>query len=283
MSVPVAFNDIGKSAKDLLSKDYPIGGVKLEVKTTAPNGVTFKVNGQRDNKTGIIVGDLETKYADKANGLAFTEAWTTSNHLNGKIELENNLAKGLKLELLTSLLPSVNEKAAKINATYKQPNVHTVATLDVFKTHFSVNSVVGRDGFLVGGEVAYSVLDGKINRYNAAVGYTAKDYGVAVHATNNLSNFAASYYHRVNSDLEASGKASWAAKSTNAVALEVGAKLKLDSSAFVKGKISNSGVLGVSYTQALRPGVKVNLGASIDTSRLNENAHKLGLAFTFEN
>ncbi|KAI7864691.1 eukaryotic porin/Tom40 [Spinellus fusiger] len=283
MSVPVAFNDIGKFSKDLLSKDYPIGGVKLEVKTTAPNGVTFKVNGQRDNKTGIIVGDLETKYTDKANGLAFTEAWTTSNHLNGKIELENNLAKGLKLELLTSLLPSVNEKAAKINAIYKQPNVHTVATLDVFKTHFSVNSVVSREGFLVGGEVAYSVLDGKINRYNAALGYSAKEYGVAVHATNNLSHFAASYYHKVNKDLEASGKASWATAGNQTVALEVGAKLNLDSSAFVKAKIANSGVLGIAYTQTLRPGVKVNLGASVDTSRFNENAHKLGLAFTFEN
>lgn len=43
------------------------------------------------------------------------------------------ITEGLKLELLTSLLPSVNEKAAKINATYKKPNVHTVATLDVFK------------------------------------------------------------------------------------------------------------------------------------------------------
>ncbi|KAG1283116.1 hypothetical protein G6F66_010985 [Rhizopus arrhizus] len=97
MSIPVAFNDIGKSAKDLLSKDYPVGGVKLEVKTTAPNGVTFKVNGQRDNKTGVIVGDLETKYADKKNGLTFTEAWTTSNHLNGKVELENNLASKLQM------------------------------------------------------------------------------------------------------------------------------------------------------------------------------------------
>lgn len=35
----VAFNDIGKPAKDLLSKDYPFGSVKVEVKTTAPNGV----------------------------------------------------------------------------------------------------------------------------------------------------------------------------------------------------------------------------------------------------
>ncbi|CAO3647721.1 unnamed protein product [Cunninghamella blakesleeana] len=271
------------SVPGFLSKDYPVGGVKLEVKTTATNGVVFKINGQRDNKTGIIVGDLETKYADKVNGIVFTEAWTTSNHLNGKIELENNLAKGLKLELLTSLLPSSNEKSAKVNATYKKPNVHTVATLDVFKTNFSVNSVVGQQGFLLGGEVAYNVVDGKISRYNTAIGYTTPEYAVALHATNNLNVFSASYYHRVSSDLEASGKASWDSKGSNAVALEVGGKLKLDSSAFVKGKISNSGVLGVAYTQALRPGVKVNLGAAIDTTRLNENAHKIGLSFTLEN
>ncbi|ORZ11467.1 eukaryotic porin/Tom40 [Absidia repens] len=283
MSVPVAFNDIGKPVKDLLSKDYPIGGVKLEVKTTAPNGVTFKVNGNRDNKTGIIVGDLETKYADKARGFSLTEAWTTSNHLNGKIELEDNVAKGLKLELLTSLLPSSNEKTAKVNATYKQPNVHTVATLDVFKSSVIVNSVVGQQGFLVGGEVAYNVVDGKIHRYHAAAGYNANDYAVAVHALNNMNIMTAAYYHRVTADLEASGKATWAGEGATAVDIQVGAKLRLDESAFVKSRISNSGVLAVAYTQSIRPGVKVNLGASIDTSRLNENAHKLGLAFTLEN
>lgn len=115
------------------------------------------MNGNRDNKTGIIVGDLETKWADKKNGVSVTEVWTTSNHLNGKIELENNLAskvsqystyrlicvtnmwgvkEGLKVEVITSLLPSINEKGAKINATYRQPNIHTVATLDVFKVTF---------------------------------------------------------------------------------------------------------------------------------------------------
>jgi hypothetical protein len=41
--------------------------------------------------------------------------------------------EGLKLEVLTSLLPSVGQKTAKVNAIYKQPNVHTVASLDVFK------------------------------------------------------------------------------------------------------------------------------------------------------
>ncbi|GAB5593700.1 Mitochondrial porin [Umbelopsis nana] len=283
MSVPVAFNDIGKSSKDLLSKDFPVGSVKFEVKTTAPDGVSFKVSGQRDNKTGIILGDLETKYSDKANGISFTEAWTTSNHLNGKVELENNLAKGLKLEVLTSLLPSVGQKTAKVNAIYKQPNVHTVASLDVFKTHFNVNTVVGHEGFLAGGEIAYDVLDGKIARYNATLGYSAPEYAVAVHATNSLSVFSASYYHRVSSDVEAGGKAVWDSKGSNAVALEVGAKYQLDRTAFVKAKITNSGILGLGYTQLLRPGVKLSIGGSVDSTRLNENAHKLGLAFTLEN
>ncbi|KAI8978374.1 eukaryotic porin/Tom40 [Pilobolus umbonatus] len=283
MSIPVAFNDIGKSAKDLLSKDYPVGGVKLEVKTVAPNGVVFKVNGQRDNKSAAIVGDLEVKYADKKKGLTFTEVWTTSNQLNGKVEIENNLAKGLKLELFASVLPSTSDKAGKISATYKKPNLHSVATFDIFKTNFNVNTVFGQQGFLVGGDVTYNVLDAKIGRYNAAVGYTAPEYGVAVHATNNLNNYAASYYHRVSQDIEASGKAAWDSKGSNAVALEVGAKFILDPSTFVKAKISNSGVLGLAYTQDLRPGVKINFGASIDTGRLNENAHKLGLSLTLGN
>lgn len=88
-------------------------------------------------------------------------------------------------------------------------------------------------------------MDGKIARYNATLGYTAPEYAVAVHATNSLSVFSASYYHRVSSDVEAGGKAVWDSKGSNAVALEVGAKYQLDQTAFVKAKITNSGLLGL--------------------------------------
>lgn len=85
--------------------------------------------------------------------------------------------------------------------------------------------------------------------------------------------------------MEASGKAVWSNKDTamTNVTLEVGAKLRLDSTAFVKGKITNAGLLSTSYTQEIRQGVRINIGAAIDTNRLNENAHKVGLALTFEN
>lgn len=44
-----------------------------------------------------------------------------------------------------------------------------------------------------------------------------------------------------------------------------------------------SNLVPFSYTQLLRPGVKLSIGGSVDSTRLNENAHKLGLAFTLEN
>ena len=53
-----------------------------------------------------------------------------------KILTWTSITEGLKVEVITSLLPSINEKGAKVNATYKQPNVHTVATLDVFKVMY---------------------------------------------------------------------------------------------------------------------------------------------------
>jgi voltage-dependent anion channel protein 2 len=73
--------DLGKSSNDLLSKDLPVFGTSLEVKTKTPTGVVFKVAGTRDTKSTAITGDVEAKYLDPKNGLAITQAWTTTNVL----------------------------------------------------------------------------------------------------------------------------------------------------------------------------------------------------------
>lgn len=130
---PVLFQDLGKSSNDLLSKDYHFSGTSLEVKTKTPSKVAFKVAGLRDSKTQGITGDLETKYADPKNGLVFTQTWTTSNVLKSQVELENYIAKGLKLDLNTSLIPDKGSKSTLFNVIYKQSGVHTRGSLDVFK------------------------------------------------------------------------------------------------------------------------------------------------------
>ena len=89
----------------------------------------------------------------------------------------------------------------------------------------TADAVLGRDGFLAGFEGSYNVSEGRVTKYAAAVGFSAPEYAVAVHGLGNLSTFAASYYHRVNPDVEAGAKATWDTKaSASAVSLEVAAK-----------------------------------------------------------
>ncbi|TNY17284.1 voltage-dependent ion-selective channel, partial [Rhodotorula diobovata] len=281
---------LGKSASDLLNKDYPLAGNSLEVKTRAPNNVAFKVAGVRDAKSAAIAGDIEAKYVDAKNGVTLTQAWTTSNVLKTQVELENQIAKGLKLDVQGHLLPATQGKSAYVTAIYKQPSLHTRALLDVFKgPTFTADAVIGRDGFLLGAESTYSVPTGAITRYALGLGYAAPSYTVTLHGLANLSVFSASYYHKVSKDVEAGAKAIYDAKTAGSqVGLEVGTKAYLDNTAFVKAKVNNAGVLGLGYTQALRPGLKLSFGLAVDTKAFSSSevaasaAHKVGSALTFE-
>ncbi|KAH8114734.1 voltage-dependent ion-selective channel [Phellopilus nigrolimitatus] len=293
--VPPSWKDLGKSSGDLLGKDYPIGATALEVKTTTPSGVAFKVAGQSTPAGVAATG--ETKYADRKNGLTFTQSWANSNALTTLIELDNNIVSGLKVDLNATIAPGYDlgaekvkpsSKSALISAAYKTPGLHTRANLNLFKgPTFTADAVLGRDGFLLGAEAQYNVSSGQVAGYSTGLGFSAPEYAVALLATNKLSQFTASYYHRVSRDVEAGGRAIYnAAKPADGVALEVGTKTYLDQAAFIKAKINNNGVLSLGYTQALRPGVKAAFGLALDTTKLNgaqnNAAHKVGASFTFE-
>ncbi|KAF8645192.1 hypothetical protein AX16_008019 [Volvariella volvacea WC 439] len=286
--VPPSWKDLGKSANDLLNKDFHIHGTTLEIKTKTPSDVSFKVAGFRDQKSNVINGDIETKYNDRKHGLTFTQTWTTSNILRSQVELENYIAKGLKIDLTASLHPVKREQTAFVNAAYKQSGVHTRAALDVKGTTFTADTVFGRDGFLLGAEAAYNVSQASITRYAAALGYHAPEYAVTLQALNSLNKFSASYYHRVSSSVEAGAQATYDTKSTQGgVGIEVGAKTQLDASASIKAKINNAGVLVLGYTQALRPGVKASFGLALDTQKLNDPSpvgpsHKVGVQLVFD-
>lgn len=161
MSVPPKFSDIGKSVNDLLNKDFPVGVAKLEVKTTAANGVVslvqcflcffpnsilkcFTVSGNQNNKTGIIAGDLKTKFVEKSRGLTVTESWSSSNVVGLEVELADSLVKGLKLSLKGNLVPSATSKSASAGVEFKKEHLFSTANLDVFNgPSVSADAVVG--------------------------------------------------------------------------------------------------------------------------------------------
>lgn len=168
-------------------------------------------------------------------GLTLTQTWTTANALDTKLELDNNIAKGLKAEILTQYLPAKQSKGAKLNLHFKQPNLHARAFFDLLNgPTANFDAVLGHEGFLVGAESGYDVQKAAITKYAAAIGYSVPQYSAAVTAGNNLSVFSASYYHRVNEQVEAGAKATWDSKAGNSVGLEVASKYRLDPSSFAK-------------------------------------------------
>jgi len=282
MAIP-AFSDIAKASNDLLTKDfYHTATVNLDVKTKAPNGVNFNVKG-RSTHEGSTSGSIEGKYTDAPSGLTITQAWTTANVLDTKVELEDYGTKGLKIEGISSILPKSQKIGGKVNLYFKQPNFNVRAFFDVLNgPTANVDAVLGHEGFLVGAEAGYDVQKAAITRYSAAIGYTQPEYSAAVTANNNLSVFSASYFHKVNSEVEAGAKATWDSKAGNNVGLEVAAKYRLDPTSFAKAKVNDRGIAALAYNIRLRPGVIFGVGVSLDTQNLNEAAHKVGTTFNFE-
>ncbi|KAL1897507.1 Mitochondrial porin [Ceratocystis pirilliformis] len=281
MAVP-AFTDIAKPANDLLNRDfYHAAASTFEFKSNTPNNVAFKVTGKSSHEKATS-GALEGKYTDKPSGLTLTQTWNTANALDTKLELSDTLAKGLKAEGLFTFLPASQKKGAKLNLYFKQSNFHGRAFFNLLSgPTAAIDAVVGHEGFLAGASAGYDVGKATISSYNAAVGYSAPAYSAAITATDNLSVFSASFYQKVNSQVEAGCKASWNSKTGSAVGLEIASKYRIDPVSFAKAKINDRGIAALSYNVLLRDGVTLGLGASVDTQKLDQATHKIGTSFTF--
>lgn len=280
---PPAFSDIAKPTNDILSKDfYHLAPLSFDIKTTAPNGVTFTTKGKSAN--GKTSASLESKWSDKASGLTLTQGWNTANSLDTKIELTDALSPGLKSELVTGLIPN-GKRSVKLNLFFSQPSINARAFIDLLKGPIFIGDfTVGQEGFTTGASVSYDVKAATLTGYSAAFGYKAPSYALSLTTTSNLSVFTAGYYHKVLPQVEVGAKGTFDSKSSNAsnpVAIEVASKYTLDSSAFVKAKLADSGLLTLAYSQNLRPGVKLGLGGAFDINNIGESAHKVGASLSF--
>ena len=168
-------------------------------------------------------------------GLTLTQTWNTANALDSKVEVKDALAKGLKAEALFSFLPASQAKGAKFNLHFQQNNFHGRAFFDLLKgPTANVDAVVGDKGFLAGASAGYDVNKAAITSYAAAVGYTCPSYNMAVTATDNISVFGASFYQKVNSQVEGGCKAVWNSKTGSNVGIEFAGKYRIDPVSFAK-------------------------------------------------
>lgn len=282
MAVPPAYSDLGKSAKDIFSKGFGYGILKIDVKTKSQSGVEFNTSGSNNTDTGRSGGHLETKYKMKDLGLTFNQKWNTDNTLTTEITLEDQLANGLKLGLDTSFVPNTGKKSAKLKTSYKRDFVNVGCDLDFDMAGPTVHTaaVLGFEGWLAGYQMAFDTAKSKLVKNNFALGYKTGDFQLHT-SVNDGTEFGGSIYQKVNSNLETAVNLAWTAGSNN-TRFGLGAKYQLDKDASLSAKVNNACLVGVGYTQTLRPGVKLTLSALIDGKNVNAGGHKIGLGFELE-
>lgn len=167
-----------------------------------------------------------------------TQGWTTAALLDTKIEFAQLLSQPVKAEFQNLWNPNAPNKAAqKINFTFKQSNLHARAFFDHGaggNINALIDAVVGHEGFLVGAEAGYDVQKAAITRYSAGAGYQGAGFTASLLASQNLSVVAASYYQKVNANVEAGAKATYDLQGGKNVGLELATKYRLDPLSFAK-------------------------------------------------
>jgi len=276
---PPTFGDLGKQSKDVFGKGYHFGVLKLDVKTKTATGVDFSSSGSSGIDTGKVSGNLETKYKVKDLGMTFTEKWTTDNTLATTLDVQDQLAKGLKLTLDTKFAPSTGSKSGALKAEFKHDTACVNADMDLALSAVNASAVVGYNSWLAGYQTTFDIGKSAITKNNFGLGYTAPDFVIHT-SVNNGTDFGASVYQKVSDGLETGVSIGWSSANSN-TNFAIGAKYVLDGDSSVRAKINNKSEVGLGYQQKLRDGVTVTLSALVNGVALQQGDHKVGMALEF--
>jgi len=277
---PVKFSDLDKDAKDLLSKNFCFGLIKLEATTKSLHGADFTVDGTNNTESGSVLAGLQAKYKHK--DFTFTEKWNTNNLLTANFVLEDNLVKGLKTDFDVSYSPATGKKTAALKAAYKHEYVHTTHDLDLdFAGPVVHNSmVVGYKGWLLGGQASYDTGAKKVSTNSLSLSYHGDD--IRIHSgVTDFSKYHGSVHHKVCDNLSAAASLGFTMDAASP-SLTVGAHYKVDSDTFYKVKVDNALRVGVSYVSKLRDGAEITLSGLFNAKNMNAGGHKVGLSLKLD-
>jgi len=275
---PPTFGDLGKSARDVFSKGYHFGQVKLDVKTKSASGVEFTTSGSHALETGKQNASLETKYKCSEHGVTITESWNADNTLNTEFSMEDKIAKGLKLVLASKFAPKTGALSGTAKSTFKADaiSLNVDTTLDTCPT-INGAAVAGYQSWVVGGQVGYDTAKAKLTKSNLAIGFTAKDFTLHTYC-NNGSVYGGSLHQKVKPDLDIAVDISYVGDA-NVTKFAAGAKYKLDCCSTLGAKVTNTGQVGLGFQHKLRDGVTVTLSSLIDGGATGN--HNIGLGLDF--
>ncbi|KAF6139062.1 hypothetical protein GIB67_010788 [Kingdonia uniflora] len=271
---PGFFSDIGKKAKDLLTKDYSYDQ-KFTIATYSNAGVALTSTALK--KGGLSTGDIGLQY--KYN----------NNIIDVKVDTESNVSTTFTI---TEILPSTkviasfkvpDYKSSKLDVQYSHDHATFTTTVALNQSPaVDITATLGTPSFAIGAEAGYETTLGTFVKYNAGVSVKNLDYDASIILADKGDSLRASYVHHLDNLKLNSCVAEISRRfSTNENTFTVGGSYALDPLTSVKARLSNHGKLGALLQHQLQPKSVLTLSSEFDTKALDKNP-RFGLALALK-
>ncbi|XP_010938962.1 mitochondrial outer membrane protein porin 5 [Elaeis guineensis] len=274
MKGPGLFSDIGKKAKDVLTKDYSCDQ-KLTISTNSASGVGLTSAAVK--KGGLYSFDIGTQYKYK-NTL-----------INVKVDTDSNVSTTLTmLEILPSMktiasfkLPDYNSGKLEIQYFHHHASFTTAVALKQSSV-VDLSGTVGAHGIAFGAEAGFDTSSGSFTKYSAGISLGKPDYNASIILADKGDALRASYvYHLDESQKNAVVGEITRRFSTNENTFTVGGQYALDPLTTVKSRLNNSGKLAALLQHELKSKSILTISGEFDTKALDRTP-KFGLALALK-
>eukprot|EP00249_Psilotum_nudum_P020220 c27608_g1_i1 orf=196-1026(+) len=267
---PGLFSDIGKKAKDLLTKDYNYDQ-KFSITSCTSIGLAFTTTAIKKGEP--FLGDVSAKFRNKNVTTEFKV--DTSSNVIGTVTVDE-AAPGLK-SVMNFTIP--DQRSGKVELQYIHDYTGVSSSIGLTPSPIvDFSGVVGTSELAAGGEVGFDTAKGLFTKYNAGLIFSKPDFTSALMLTDKGDTVKASYVHTLNPLTNSTVGAEMSHSfSRNENTFTVGGLYMLDPLTTVKARLNNRGMLAGLIQHEWRPKSVVTISGEVDSRALDQSA-KLGFS-----
>ncbi|KAG0484410.1 hypothetical protein HPP92_008489 [Vanilla planifolia] len=254
---PAPFIEIGKKAKDLLTKDYNFDH-KFSLATSSLVGLGITATGVKLGEASF--GDISTQYK---SGKATVDVKVDTNSTVSATITVNEIVSGAKA---TFNFKIPDQKCGKLDVQYLQDHVAINSSIGMNTAPIlELAAATGTREFCIGAEIGFDSTNATFTKYNAGIGYNQHDFSAALILADKGETLKASYIHF----LDPLNKSAVAAemshlRKTCENIFTIGTSHALDPLTLVKARISNNSKVAVLCQHEWRPKSLVTVSAEYD-------------------
>jgi len=280
---PPTFADLGKQARDVFTKGYNHGVLKLETTTLGnENGtIEFKTAASHNLATEKIGGNVDIKYKIPQHGIVLTEKWNTEGALGTVVEVSDQFSRGLKVTFDSAYTPNTGKRDAQIKTEWVNDVVKLNFNLNLIGgPHLNLAAVTAQKGFLFGVNGKFDVSSNELKAVSAAFGYQSPTYTIHSY-TNDGKEFGGSVYHRVHKNVELGVQLGWVTGDSKSQ-FAIGSTYRISPELQLRAKVDNKSVVGVAATHSLGPNLLATISSQFNLGAAAAGANKLGFGLEYK-